>query len=38
MKLKLYTLFILLLCGMATYSQEQAPDWAWAKSAEVGWH
>ncbi len=34
MKLKLYTLFILLLCGMATYSQEQAPDWAWAKSAE----
>ncbi len=34
MKLKLYTLFILLLCGMATFSQEQAPDWAWAKSAE----
>jgi len=33
MKQKLYTLFILLLCGMATFSQEQAPDWAWAKSA-----
>ena|GEM_PF-1448946 len=33
MRLKLYTLFILLLCGMATFSQEQAPDWAWAKSA-----
>ncbi len=32
MKLKLYTLFILLLCGMATFSQEQV-SWAWAKSA-----
>ena len=33
MKLKLYTLFILLLCGMATFSQEQAPNWKWAKSS-----
>jgi len=33
MKLKFYTLFILLLCGMATFPQEQV-NWAWwAKSA-----